>query len=77
MGRIISLLPRITLAVVDDFVPCSAAQGIPFRRRRKVLRSLVFSDGASSESGQNRDNSLLFPCNHAIDGLAEGAADAQ
>jgi hypothetical protein len=62
LGRINSLLPRIKFPVVVELIPCSVAQGIHFREPRKLLNSQMFLGRIFAGSGQNRENSLLFPC---------------
>src|SRR5271163_978087 len=62
LGRINSLSPRIKFPVVVELIPCSVAQGIHFREPRKLLNSQMFSGRIFAGSGQNRENSLLFPC---------------
>jgi hypothetical protein len=62
LGRINSLLPRIKFPVVVELIPCSVAQGIHLREPRKLLNSQMFLGRIFAGSGQNRENSLLFPC---------------
>jgi hypothetical protein len=45
-----------------ELIPCSVAQGIHFREPRKLLNSQMFLGRIFAGSGQNRENSLLFPC---------------
>jgi len=61
LGRMNSLMPRIKFRVAVELIPCSVAQGIHCRRFRKRLNSQMFLGRIFAGSGQNQENSLLFP----------------